>query len=79
MTVGGFPKTPSLSTQQLLDCVGPNDFCGGGYPPDALEYLANPAVPGLLEEADYNYTAVKGRKCRLNELVGTPLVCETPP
>lgn len=61
VSLGGLKtEPPRLSPQQLLDCVGPDNSCLGGYPQDALEYLALPSNPGLVLQAQYNYTAEKG-------------------
>ncbi|GLJ20658.1 hypothetical protein SUGI_0376160 [Cryptomeria japonica] len=48
----------SLSEQQLVDCVGMNEGCHGGYPNDAFIYIAFNG--GISSEVDYQYRGADG-------------------
>jgi len=47
----------SFSEQQIVDCDKGGDGCSGGWPYQAMAYVAN---NGLETEADYPYTGVGG-------------------
>lgn len=61
--LGPSVHVPELSVQQLLDCVGTNQTCQGGYPQSALNYLASLDSPPLASASSYPYT---GRKDTCN-------------
>jgi len=53
----------SFSEQQIVDCDTGGDGCGGGWPYQAMAYVAK---SGLETEAEYPYTGVNGQ-CKYNE------------
>lgn len=54
----------SFSEQELVDCDTYDKGCGGGFMPDAYEWLMT--VGGLEREKDYPYTAKEG-SCNFNK------------
>lgn len=53
-------KPPSLSSQQVMDCFGEGNGCGGGWPGNALEYAA---TKGLQNSQIYPYLGRNRTSC----------------
>lgn len=59
----------SLSEQQVLDCSGNNDGCGGGDMDEAFQYISDGG--GLTTESAYPYQGAQGATCRFSRASST--------
>jgi cathepsin L len=63
----------SLSEQNLVDCVGTDYGCGGGWPSDAYDWVIQYQGGKFELETDYPYTAEDGQ-CKWDATKGISLI-----